>query len=1467
MEGKLFSQDFLLDGIRTTPVWEALPDADFDTFLNDLKRIYAPLTAGSQLNEANTEADIIEQVLGLLGWCDLTLKQVTATSTRREDVPDFLLFPDEDAKQAARAEKRDDRRYRHGIAILEAKRWMRPLDRGDATNRLDPGTPSNQILRYLSSAEIASERKVRWGILTNGAVWRLYWQGARSRSEEFLELDLAALLGVQGLEQNLFGVDTRHGIKLFFCLFHRGAFLRQTWDKEERTFHEYAFNEARLYEEKVSQDLGARVFATIFPQLADALAAGDPDAKLESPAYLAELREATLILLYRLLFILYAEDRNLLPARDERYDDYSLRKIRVDIAARRDANDTLSNTASRYWQHLGDLFRIISLGDPSIGMPAYNGGLFEDGRAPLLTRSRVPDARFAPLFDDLARRPDPSTKLRTGPLRAWINYRDLSVQHLGGIYERLLEYSLVVEEIPSLPAPLPLAGEGNLSSSSSVRGVGVRERRIVARPASFARKTSGSYYTHDGLVKLIIRETAGPLVAERKAAFLGQLEAWRHKKELKPADWEMLDRLDPASTMLDLKICDPAMGSGHFLVSLVDYFADEILESIAAVQLEVAAQPWARDIANPWASPLIKRIADIRKRIQAAAFQGRWTVSEAQLDDRHLVRRMILKRVVHGVDKNLMAVELAKVALWLHTFTVGAPLSFLDHHLHCGDSLFGGKVSQIRDALNQQGSLIYQDDLRSLDKARDLMLAIGNLTDIDIAEAHHSKAMMDTATDGLRPMQRTLDFMLAKQWVGKTGRKDYDAAWAELLSNHNGGNLLESVKFYSERKGKLSAPSEQQTLVTMQAALAKADAEHFLHWELAFPTVFTPSPSGGGLGWGNALAGGPGFDAVIGNPPWDRMKLQQVEWFAERKPEIAHAARASDRKKLIAQLETNNDPLWQDYLGAQAAAEAASRVARECGDYPLLSGGDTNLYSLFVERAQALIHPRGLVGLLCPSGIAADKGAAEFFRTLTTPSPLWGEGGGEGSRLAALYDFENKKTFFPDVDSRFKFSALVFGGAQRTVAAARCAFYLHTLEEANDPSRALHLTAQDFMAINPNTGAAPIFRTQRDADITTAIYRRQPVLALHAVRTEPVEGQAVHASTSSARTVTKKACPEPSRRVWPLRYCTMFHMTNDSGLFKRRDELEKEGWYPLGGNRWKKGEAEAVPLYVGRMIYNYDHRSSSVTTNEENLHNAALSANLSAVEKAKPDYFPTPQYWVSKSDVPENERREWAIGFRDIARATDMRTMIAAIIPTVAAGNKLPLLLPDSAAANADYIKFAPLVLANLNAVAFDFVVRQKVQSTSMNWFIVEQLPLIRPEQFEQKLPLSNFPPQAGERANEKSNFQSLADFIRGEVLRLSYTAHDLAPFARDLGYDGAPFVWDEDDRRHRTARLDALFFHLYGINRDDAAYILDTFPIVREQDEKAHGRYLTKELILAYMNAVAAGDFTTVVHGVTDIR
>ena len=237
-------------------------------------------------------------------------------------------------------------------------------------------------------------------------------------------------------------------------------------------------------------------------------------------------------------------------------------------------------------------------------------------------------------------------------------------------------------------------------------------------------------------------------------------------------------------------------------------------------------------------------------------------------------------------------------------------------------------------------------------------------------------------------------------------------------------------------------------------ARALAARERFFHWWTAFPTVFGANGSGG-------------FDVLVGNPPWDRIKLQEVEWFAERDPRIAVQARAADRKRMIGELQKKKSPLWVEFQEAVATAEANARVLGKGGDYPLLGGGDVNLYSLFVERAQALTSANGLVALLTPSGIAADKGAAEFFQGISATG-----------RLSALFDFENRQnpggSYFPDVDSRFKFCALIFAGTNRSFAASRCAFYLHRLEELDDKNRVLQLSADDFRLVNPNTGAAPV---------------------------------------------------------------------------------------------------------------------------------------------------------------------------------------------------------------------------------------------------------------------------------------------------------------------------------------------------------------------------------------------------------
>ena len=498
----------------------------------------------------------------------------------------------------------------------------------------------------------------------------------------------------------------------------------------------------------------------------------------------------------------------------------------------------------------------------------------------------------------------------------------------------------------------------------------------------------------------------------------------------------------------------------------------------------------------------------------------------------------------------------------------------------------------------------------------------------------------------------------------------------------------------------------------------------------------------------------------------------------------------------------------------------------------MLSSGDINLYSLFVERASHIVKPAGVVGLLTPSGIAADKGAARFFRSIATTG-----------RLAALFDFENKKVFFPNIHASFKFCALIFAGMQRRFATARCAFYLHAVTELKPPqladdtdasarlraTRVIELSADDFRAVNPNTGTAPIFRNALDAQLTTRIYRSNPVLVRHVFAKE-------HDELTGA-TVDNVDAIEREERLFPVRYLRMFDMTNDSGLFNTRAELQAGGWYPVAGGRWKKGDMEMLPLYEGKMVQMYDHRAAGVTVNRDNVHRPAQPFDTTKEQHRDPDFVPPPQFFVDAAVVGEQMTTEWILGFKHVSAPTNVRTMIAAICPRAGAGNSLPLFAHDANDAAA-----VPQLLANLNSLCMDYVLRQKLQGQNLNLFVVEQLPLIAPPTYA--LALGN---------------TTIGDFVHGEVLRLSYTAHDLDAFARDLGYDGEPFAWDEEERRHRMARLDALYFGLYGVSREEAAYVLDTFPIVREHDETQFNRYRTKELVLGYMNALAAGDTTTV--------
>ena len=535
---------------------------------------------------------------------------------------------------------------------------------------------------------------------------------------------------------------------------------------------------------------------------------------------------------------------------------------------------------------------------------------------------------------------------------------------------------------------------------------------------------------------------------------------------------------------------------------------------------------------------------------------------------------------------------------------------------------------------------------------------------------------------------------------------------------------------------------------------------------------------------------------MIGNPPWDRIKLQEVEWLATPGPELARAPTAAARREGIRRLREQDDPLAHAFDHAKARADQLGQVIRASGHYPLLGGGDINLYSLFVERALRLVKPRGLVGLLTPSGIYADRTAARFFQSVSTTG-----------RVASIYDFENRRLgtrqppFFPDIHSRFKFCALIVGGSERTFPETRCAFFLHDTDTTTDPDRAFTLSPDDFARVNPNTGTAPVFRTRRDADITRRIYENHPVLV--------------------------DRSGDEERRVWPVRHHRQIDMTNDSHLFRTAPQLEDEGFYPVEGNRWRKGDDLYLPLYQGLMIRNYDHRAASVVVNPDNIHNPHLSNPTAIHEHEDPSYLPSVVYWVPEHRVTRSFPRTmgWVLVYRRITRPTDVRTTVATIIPWVGVSYTIPMLLPGDEQFSASD---AACLLLTLTSHCFDYVSRQKLQRASMSLTSLEQLPVVASADYDRRF--------GGITARE---------LVCDHVLRLTYTSHDMAPFARDLGYDGDPFPWDEEKRRHLRARLDACYFHLYGLSRDDAGYILDIFPLSSAKTKRNSAASAPKTLSL----------------------
>ena len=1309
----LWSDAFLEQDIREQPEYQAIThdSADFDAFVTAARTALASMQGVHEPDERTTIDRVIKPLLAALGW-PATLEELSLTS---HDAVDLAIFSE--AAEAEHLLTRPEREQVLGATgIVECKRWGRDFDGAGtgapAQNRRGESA-AQQVQRYLLTAGTDSNESVRWAILTNGARWRLYSYRARPR-ERTWQIDLNALLVSADIFESVLSEPKLHELRVAWLLLRRDSWVPAEGERE--TLLDRLLALGRRNDAQLANDLSDLIFREVYPEIVTLFWNKQPAATAEAVA------RAALTFLYRLLFIYYAEDRGMLDTDDARYRPHSLRYSVRDPVHEQHGKAAFSTLSTNFWQKLKMLRAIIDQGDASIGQPAYNGGLFASSHA-ILDEIELSDAELAPIIHQLSH-----TSAGT-----YLSYRNLEVQQLGSVYERLLER-------------IPRRDDGN---------------QVDVTISPYARKDSGSYYTPQELVDLIVEQTLTPLVEER-------IEAFRA---------DPIEANDPAEAVLKLTILDPAMGSGHFLITAIDWLTVRLA---ALVNRE-----W--DEAPGHVSPLRARLWELQEQ-------------HSSLADHTLLERMVLKRCIYGVDKNPMAVELAKVALWLHTFTGELPLPYLDHRIIAGDSLLGIRGEDSRRYLSEWGRYPLGDSFeRNGAEAAVAARAADEVLDLTISQIDESRTHRDDARLRNRRHRTPLNLVAGLRWLSagmkKRERAEFHAPLLEILSGHSGRAI--AVLFNGENEEGLT-PTTPAYREMRDRANEIAAGERILHWEIEFPHVMTGD--------------NPGFDAIISNPPWDRIEQQEREWFALRDPAIANLEPASRRKAAIERGIAAGDELCVQYDEVRSAAHSMRVVCRTSGDYPLLSGGRTNFYSLFVERSLALVRPQGVVGLLTPSGIYADHTAAKFFRSISTTG-----------RLGGIYDFENRRSsnpaattakWFADVHPQFKFCALIAGGGSREFEGARCGFFLHSEADLGDVERVFPLTPTDFTRINPNTGTAPMLRSRRDAEIIGRVYRDHSVLVDHS------QGDV--------------------RKLWPVRFVQgLFNMTSDSGLFETAEALEAAGAYRVAGNRYKRGDDMWAPLYQGRMIHHFDHRANSVGYNPASEHNPYVSEPVTDAEKANPGYFPRTQYWVPAHEVARKLRQDerWTVAFRDIARATDERTMIATIVPWSGFGNKVPLLLADPVFPPAD----AACLTANFSSLALDHVAKRKLQGTSMNWYIVEQLPMIAPDDYDR--------PFGDTTARE---------LVKDHVLRLCYTAWDLQPFARDLGYEGDPFIWNPAERRQLRARLDALFFHLYGLDEDDAAYILDQFPVLEKNERREHARYLTKELVLGHYRALAAGDTTS---------
>lgn len=1165
--------------------------------------------------------------------------------------------------------------------------------------------------------------------------------------------------------------------------------------------------------------------------------------------YKALLRE-----IYRFLFLSTIEERNLLFAHteDEAQLTPELRKAhriyREGYSIHRLAEKSrriLSNDKySDIWHGIQVVFKALQKGNEALDLSPI-GGLFRQDQCPLLDACNIDNEHLLKAIRCLR------WCYINGKL-TFTDYRNMGTEEFGSVYESLLELVPRVDLTAKSFSFVGIGDENGIDEEGSTTGN--------------ARKTSGSYYTNAELVNSLIKSALEP-------GLMGKIE--RAEEMAKKRNEEM----DYEKTILSFSVVDPACGSGHFLLAAARRIAEVLVE---------------------------KRL---EKMSDAAPSQALYRKA----------LRDVITNCIYGVDLNEMAVELTRTALWLEGYESGKPLEFLSHHIKCGNSLVGVYDLNVLD--NGIPDAAYTA-LSGYEK--DVALEAKKINEKERKElcvkadknGKVYRASYFDFGDNPQNVQKSLALLMAKiSFTGNDTLEDEEKKeklYNELLQNEEYVLLKTAADLYiatffvkKDKDNELKIPSTKD-LFDIKRKLPEDSAKKgireeavniskqykFFHWKIEFPEIFQR---------------GTGFDCVLGNPPWDRVKLAEKEFFASRAPMIAEAKNKSARDKMILALKDSGQAfereLYESFITSLHSAESISvfvhaneKTYADCR-YALTGCGDVNMYALFAELIYTMIDTFGTAGFIVPSGIATDDGTKTYFGKIAT-----------SGLLKSLYDFENREGLFPTVDSRFKFSLITLAPKD---GMSDFAFFLHNLNELEDSRRHFTMTPEDFDLINPNTHTCPVFRSEEDAKLAKKIYKKAGVFV--------------------------NENDEENGNPWGVSFQRMFDMSNDSGLFVGAELLKRvheDGHAELvsaSGSRY-------LPLYEAKLMHQFDHRWNTFVNGSP--------IDVSPEQKSDPDFSVTPQYYVPYTEtvlratsldlkivqalreaiasaslskqavgertttVGERSRTEklrslvaekagaagdlfvnentdgidwqkvyasknlskavfevaeklcpkYLMGFRGICRATDIRTVLVSAIPLCGVGNSAPVMIFSKGLKST----FKACLLSNMNSLPFDFAARFKVGGINFNFFIVNQLPVLPPSAYH----------------------EDALSFIVPRVMALTYTANDMTEWAKALWNDSTPamrqkmlelngksrefsqeksgsmlacgpYIYDDIKRAILRAELDAYFARLYGLARTELQYILDphsvmgedypseTFRVLKDNEIAKYGEYRTQRLVL----------------------